>query len=228
MRNRHTNRGGAMIEFIFITPVWVSLLLGTMWIGSAMVRGLQVTQVARDAASMFCRGVDFSASTGNANDTLTKLTQELGTITSSGTGVVIFSVLTYVGNGVCAQLGSTYGTAGNNTPGNTGSHTGSCTNYGKFVFTQRYTVGNSGLRTSNFGAPATADPDSNNYYKITTLNYVTHTTDVSTFNLLPAPHEDGTDGYQSGQSIYLVEAYFPVAGGQPGYTQGGTYAYAVF
>jgi hypothetical protein len=40
---------------------------------------------------------------------------------------------------------------------------------------------------------------------------------VSSFNLLPKPKEDGTDGYQSGQPIYVVEAFF-----------GGTYAFAVF
>jgi hypothetical protein len=56
---------------------------------------------------------------------------------------------------------------------------------------------------------------------------VTHAGDVSTFNLLPAPKEDGTDGYQSGQPIYLVEVFFS-GGGKVGYNIGGTYAYAVF
>ncbi len=98
-----------MLEFCLLTPVWLPLLLGTMWIGSAMIRGLQVTQVARDAASMFCRGVDFSTGAGSdSNAILTKVTQELGTVTTSGTGVVIFSTLTYVGNSVCASAGTAY------------------------------------------------------------------------------------------------------------------------
>jgi hypothetical protein len=195
-----------------------------------MVRGLQVTQAARDAASMYCRAVDFSTGAGtDSNNILTRLTQEIGTVTTSGTGVFIFSSLTYVGNSVCAMAGSAYHDS--STPP---QHTAACTNYGKFVFTQRFTVGNTTLLTSNFGAPASADVDSTNQYKIPMTNtsnpshtYVTNPADVSTFNLLPAPLETGSDGYQSGQPIYVVEVYF-TGTGQVGYTKGGSYAYAVF
>jgi Flp pilus assembly protein TadG len=233
MRNpKRLNRGGAMVEFMMLTPIWLPLILGTLWIGSAMVRGLQVTEVARDAASMFCRGTDFSVAVGsNANNAeynsiLPNLASDLGTVTTTGNGVFIFSTLTYVGNSVCASLGSTYGTAP--TSGNAGSHTGSCTNYGKFVFTQQYLVGNTSLRSSTFGTPAAADLDSTNSYRIdSALTYVTHTADRSTFNLIPAPAELGSDGYQSGQPIYVVEAYFS-GRGQAGYTSGGDYSYAVF
>ena len=185
MRNKkRTNRGGALLEFTLLIPAWLPLLLGTMWIGSAMVRGLQVTQVARDGASMFCRGVDFSATgAGTAsNDILPKLTQELGTVTATGTGVVIFSTLTYVGNSVCTMAGAAYHDAA--TPP---QHTAACTNYGKFVFTQRYIVGNTTLRTSNWGAPAAGDPDSAKQYNIPITKYVVNPSDVSTFNLLPKP-----------------------------------------
>jgi len=57
MRTREPmNRGGAMMEFCLLVPVIVPLLVGTMWIGSTMVRGQQVTQMARDLASMYSRG----------------------------------------------------------------------------------------------------------------------------------------------------------------------------
>ena len=220
---KQTNRGGAMLEFTLLVPVWLPLLLGTMWIGSAMIRGLQVTQVARDAASMFARGVDFSTGAGSdSNNILTKVTQELGTVTTSGTGVLIFSTLTYVGNSVCALAGPTYHDS--NVPP---QHTAACTNYGKFVFIQRYIVGNTALRSSNFGAPAAGDLNSAKQYNIPIAKYVTNLADVANFNLLPNPLEDGTDGYQSGQPIYLVEAFF-TGRGQVGYTQGGSYAYAIF
>jgi hypothetical protein len=212
-----------MLEFTLLTPVWLPLLLGTMWIGSAMIRGLQVTQVARDAASMFCRAVDFSTGPGTpSNAILTKVTQELGTVTAAGTGVVIFSTITYVGDSVCFMAGPAYHDSA--TPP---KHTAACTNYGKFVFTQRYTVGNSTLRASNFGAPAATDTDSTKQYTIPITTYVTNTADKSTFSLLPKPLEDGTDGYQSGQPVYVVEAFFSGTG-QTGYTQGGSYAYAIF
>jgi hypothetical protein len=212
-----------MLEFTLLIPTWLPLLLGTLWLGSAMIRGLQVTQTARDAASMFCRGVDFSAGPGSDEEAmLGKVTQELGTLTSSGQGVIIFSTLTYVGDSVCAIAGSAYHDTA--TPP---KHTAACQNYGKFVFTQRYAVGNTSLRSSNFGAPAAADLDSTKQYSIPIAKYVSNTADQSTFSLLPNPAENGTDGYQSGQPVYLVEVYF-AGKGQVGYTPGGAYAYAVF
>jgi Flp pilus assembly protein TadG len=230
MRNRkQLNRGGAMMEFMLLAPLWLPLLLGTLWIGSAMVWELEITEVARDAASLYSRGTDFSVAAGSNSDVaadnaiLPNLAVDLGTVGTTGNGVFIFSTLTYVGNSVCAGISSTYGTAG--TPG---SHTASCTNYGKFVFTQQYKVGNAGKLNCHFGTPTAADLDASNSYKIDSpVTYVTHTGDVSTFNLVPAPQEMGSDGYQSGQPIYLVEVYFTNRA-EPGYTQGANYAYAVY
>ena len=221
MRTRKPmNRGGAMMEFSLLVPVIVPLLVGTMWIGSTMVRGQQVTQMARDLASMYSRGVNFSSTGGSTSSAiLTDLTQQLGTVTAAGTGVVIFSTLTYVGNSVCASAGSTYGSL------SPLSHTASCTNYGKFVFTQQYTQGNTGLRTSSFGTAPAADMNSN--FNVALTTYVTDASDVSTFNLLSAPQENGADGYQSGQPIYVVEVLF-TGSGLAGYTKGSNYAYAVF
>jgi hypothetical protein len=65
-------------------------------------------------------------------------------------------------------------------------------------------------------------------YNIALTTYVTDTSDVSTFNLLPTPAENGDDGYQSGQPTYVVEIYFQGPIGQKGYAQGGNYSYAVF
>jgi Flp pilus assembly protein TadG len=219
VRNRK-RRGGAMMEFTILVPVWLSLLLGTLWIGSAMIGGQQTMQMARDLASLYSRGVNFSSAGGaSASSTLTNITQQLGTMTSTGTAVAIFSTLTYVGNSVCASAGSTYGSS------SPPSHTASCSNYGKYVFTQQYKQGNTSLLTSKFGTPPSADMDAN--YNVTLTNQVTDSGDRSTFSLLPAPAEAGQDGYQSGQPIYLVEIFF-TGSGQMGYTQGSNYAYAVF
>jgi Flp pilus assembly protein TadG len=230
MRNRNrTESGTSMIEFILLVPVWLPLILGTMWIGSAMVRGQQVTQTARDLASMYSRGVNFSSVGGAASSqTLSTIAQQLGSVTASGTGVVIFTTLTYVGNSVCASLNGTngstvYGVAPSS--GSAGSHTANCTNWGKFVFTQQYGQGNTTLLTSKFGTAPTAHMDSN--FNIPSSYYVTDSTYQSTFNLLQAPLELGQDGYQSGQPVYLVETYFS-GKGQAGYASGGAYAYAVF
>ena len=208
------------MEFVLLIPVWLPLLLGTMWIGSAMVRGQQITQMARDLGSMYSRGVNFSSGGGmTSSETLTTITQQLGTLTASGTGVVVFSTVIYVGNSVCAAAGSTYGST------SPLSHTSACINYGKFVFTQQYTQGNTSLRSSAFGTAPSADMDAN--FDVSVIDQVTDLHDVSSFNLLPIPQENGTDGFQSGQPAYLVEVSFSGMG-QAGYTQGVSYAYAVF
>ena len=142
-----------MMEFMLLVPIWLPLILGTMWLGSAMVRGQQVTQLARDLASMYSRGVNFSSGGGSSSsETLTEIAQQVGTVTSTGTGAVVFTTLTYVGNSVCASLNGTngstvYGVAPSS--GSAGSHTANCTNWGKFVFTQQYSQGNTSLLTSH-------------------------------------------------------------------------------
>jgi hypothetical protein len=214
-----------MVEFTMLVPVWLPLLIGTLWIGSSMIRGQQVTQMARDLASMYSRdstNLNFAAApTTSSNAVLDDITKQLGTLTSTGNGVVIFSTITYAGNSFCASGGSTYGAT---TPSL--SHTGNCTNYGHFVFTQQYVQGNTSLLTSRFGTPPASDMDAN--YNVSTVTALTDTADVSTFNLIsPVPQENGSDGYQSGQPIYVVEVYFQ-SQGLAGYTKGGDYAYAVF
>ena len=228
-KQKPTQRGVAMVEFMLLVPVWLPLLLGTMWIGSALIRGQQVTSITRDLASMYSRRVDFSSNGGaTTSATLTDITQQAGTVTAQGTGVVIFTTLIYVGNSVCASLNGTngstvYGVAPSS--GSAGSHTANCTNWGKFVFTQQYSQGNTALLTSKFGTAPTNKMDSD--FNISSSDYVTNANYVSSFNYLPAPSELGTDGYQSGQPVYLVEVFFTGVG-QPGYAQGGNYAYAAF
>jgi hypothetical protein len=222
MGNRkRIDRGGAMMEFTLLIPVWLSLLLGTLWVGTAMIGGQQTMQMVRDLCSMYSRGVDFSSNGGSTSSAvLTDITQQLGSITASGSAVAIFTTITYVGNSVCASAGSTYGSTSPSL-----SHTAACTNYGHFVFTQQYTQGNTNLLTSKFGTAPAVDLDAN--YNISLIHQVSDTNDVSTFNLLTTPQENGQDGYQSGQPAYVVEVFF-AGSGQRGYTEGGNYAYAVF
>ncbi len=210
-----------MIEFTLIVPFWCTLLLGTFWCGTAMVRGLVVNEVARDLDSMWSRSTDFSATgAGGSNTILTSITQSLGTVTPTGTGVVWFTRLTYVGKSVCAGISPTYGVF---TPTLT-AYNPPCTNLGQFVITQQYSQGNTSLRSSAFGTAPVALLDASNDYEVdSAVTYATTATLVSNFNLLPKPQEAGADGYQSGNPIYVVEAYFTGTG-----PQGGVYGYAIF
>ncbi|MGA3260059.1 MAG: TadE family protein [Bryobacteraceae bacterium] len=225
MRNRKpTIRGGSMVEFSMLIPIWLPLLVGTLWIGSSMVRDQQVTQMARDLASMYSRGADFTSSASNqlgaqSSAILTQITEQIGSVTATGNAEVIFTTLTYVGKSVCASTSPPDVDASGNPSG--------CGNYGYFVYKQQYYQGNTGLISSNFGAPSGPLDASDN---IALADYVAQSGNRCTkFNLIPKPLEltPSTDGYQSGQPIYIVEVYVKSAG-LAGYTQGGDYAYAVF
>lgn len=222
-RDRQTQRGAAGVEFALLTCFWVPLLLGTLVIGSRLIRASQTVQVARDAGHMYARGVDFSL-TGN-QAMVVRLAKELGMAANGanppGDGVVILSTLTYIGRYQCKALGF----ADSATPPN--PDLSRCINYDHFVFTHRVTIGNPSLRSSSFGAPPASLVNSSGY--IANTDYVTKTSlRADAFNLLPKPKEDGSDGFQAGQFAYVVEAYF-TAPDFPGFmTGGGTYATALF
>lgn len=199
--SRKRLQGVSIIEFCFIAIVLVPLLLGTTGVGLNMLRSLQTVQLARDAGHMYARGADFST-TGNQT-ILATLGSAVGLSATAGSGnaVVILSTVTYVDKGACASDGKV---------DKNGNPSG-CTNYGQWVFTQRLTVGNSSIRTSNFGSPVTTGPNpvtvgSNG--KISLDDQVTKSGDVATFTgINPYANVNGTvSGLPSGQVIYIAEA----------------------
>ncbi|HZT30436.1 MAG TPA: hypothetical protein VFA33_11160 [Bryobacteraceae bacterium] len=217
--HQYSRQGGSAVEFALLTVVWAPLLLGTLAIGTTMIRGLQTIQVVRDTGHMYARGVDFSL---NGNQAMVAwLGQELGMAASGGQGVVILSTITYVGRYQCKAAG----VADSADPPNP---TAGCTNYGHFVFAHRLTIGNKPLRASSFGNPDAALVDATTGY-ITSDNYVKQAgARADSFTLLPKPKEDGTDGFQAGGFAYVVEAYF-LAPEFPGFlNHPGTYSYALF
>jgi Flp pilus assembly protein TadG len=233
-------RGAAMIEFSLLIPVWLTLLLGTFWFGSTMIRGIQVNQIARDAASIFARGAtDFSVAAGNSPDAtkfqiLSDMASGVGSLDpNSGNGVMIFSQLTYAGDNVCQLTGSSTYYKATNMPAH--MCLSAATNGNQFVFTQQYVVGNASLHASMWGTPPTTEINSGNHYTIpmtngTTGGYLLNIADrLNNFNLLPVPDQlltGSQDGYQSGQPAFAVEVFFSSLVGSK--FQGGNYAYSIF
>jgi hypothetical protein len=200
MKRRRT-RGVSTIEFAFSLMVLVPLFLGTGVTGINLIRSLQTVQLARDAGHMYARGVDFSQ-TGNQT-ILVNLGTNLGLSATAGQGtaVVILSELTYVDDNACAAAGAATG----------GVHNGSCTNYGFWVFEQRIEIGNTGIRTSNYGSPLTSGPNGVNIAANGTISlsdYVTKSGARATFSgVNPYQVVNGVaEGLPSGQSLYLAEA----------------------
>src|ERR1039457_856011 len=127
--NRKSLKGVSIMEFTLSMLVMVPLLLGTIACGIQLLQATQTTQLARDAARMYGRGLDFSQP-GNKT-ILAALGSDLGlhTTDTGGTAVLILSAVKYID----APIG--------------------CTNYHQWVFYQRLVIGNPGYRTSNFGSP---------------------------------------------------------------------------
>lgn len=201
MKTGHS-RGVSNIEFAFSLLVMVPLLLGTGVMGINMIRALQVVQLARDAGHMYARGIDF-ALPGNQT-VLADLGTDVGLSTTAGQGnaVVIFSSLTYVDKAACAAVGAVDAS---------GNPTAACTNYTRWVFTQRLTVGNTTVHPSNFGSPLTSGPTGvtlGSDGKISQSDQVTKAGDVATFSgVNPYSVTNGVaSGLPSGQVLYLAEA----------------------
>jgi len=182
--------------------VLVPLLLGTTAIGLNMVLDLQVVQLARDAGHMYAKGMDFSQ-TGNLT-ILTDLGSGVGMSSTAGQGnaVVVLSSVLYVDKGVCSGFGLV---DGNGNPAG-------CTNYQKWVFTQRLTIGNSTIHTSNLGSPVTTGGSAVTLDATTgkvnpASQEATNSGDVAVFNgLNPFVVAGNLDQLPSGQVLYVAEA----------------------
>ena len=176
---RQSQRGTAVIEFSLVTlTMFVPLLLVSIVLGLNLGRSIQATQVARDAGSMYMRGVDFSLSDNKL--LIQRLANGLNMTTTGGNGVVILSTVTFIPASTCAPI------------------LPSPCNSDKYVLTERITIGNSGLRTSNFATSGTVSQDASG----NVLNYMTDPNAVlSTF---------GTSvmTLSSGEYCYVSEAYF--------------------
>lgn len=200
---RTGQHGVSTLEFAFGSLVLVPLTLGMIAIGTNMIRTQQTVQLARDAGHMYARGIDFSLS-GNKS-LLAKLGANLGLSTNgnASSAVVILSTLVYVDRSMCAAVSAVDGS---------GNPTAACTNFGKWVFTQRLVVGKSSIRGSNYGSPVIGGPTGvaidSTTGKIPTTDSVKKPGAVARFNgVHPYSVTDGVaKGLPSGQSLYLAEA----------------------
>ena len=194
--------GVSSIEFAFSMLIMIPLLLGTGVMGINMIRALQTIQLARDAGHMYARGVDFGLA-GNQT-IIADLGNDLGLSSTAGQGnaVVILSTLTYVDKNACAAVGAVDAN---------GNPTAACTNYTQWVFAQRLTVGNTAVRSSNYGSPLTSGPTGvtiGTDGTVSASDQATKAGDVATFSgVNPYSVVNGvSQGLPSGQVLYLAEA----------------------
>ena len=156
---------------IFVIP----MAIGVLMVNSTAHRSDHANQVSRDIASMYAQGLDFS-NRGNQNIAL-NVAEGLGLNLRGGNGVLILSRIRVVSDPDCASPG--------------------CANKGYPVVTQRYVIGNSALRVSSFGTPASIDA--------ATGNVRNWSSDVS------ARAQDFPESLKPGEFIYAVECYLASA-----------------
>jgi hypothetical protein len=203
MKRKQRESGNAFVELAFILPILTSLFIGVSVLGVRLVKELALTQVARDAASMYARSVDFSMSSNQA--LLTRVGTLLGwpqstALSSTDPGVVYLSKIMYI-DGTCNGLPVT-------------DSKGRTCNKNSWVFLNTIIFGNTSIHTSNFGAPpacisacyeSVIDNLSTNQGDINVNEAYYNSQDkVSNFTYLGTP-ATGTPGFQPAQVANLVE-----------------------
>lgn len=184
---KRRQRGSTITEFSVVFPFLVAAFFGTVGLGISMVRYMQAVHIARDLAHMYAGGVDFTQ-TGNINIAI-KLAENTGMTANGGNGRVIFSKISTVYQADC-----------------TASGLGSCANKDLAVVTQRVTIGNAALLTSQFATPSPSnimDAQGN----ITAANYMNANTTVRAPLLTSLLSAAGTTQLQ-GDVANVTETYF--------------------
>jgi len=202
MRKKTGEKGNEVLEFVFVVLVLIPLLMYTVVIGTDLARAVEVAQVARDAGSMYVRGIDFSQS-GNQQE-LARLGQDLGmAIPGTGSGAVMLSKVTYIPSGGC---------------------TSPC-NSAQYVLVQRVTIGDTstgGVFPSNSFVQLAGTPTYDSSGNV--ANYTTDSNAV-------VSGVSSKLTLNSGEYAYIAEAYFPspLANNFPGFSaNAGNYSYTIF
>lgn len=152
-------RGNTILEFALVMVFLVPMFAGAFTIGMALAKGIQVSNVARDAVVLMVRavtdpnsGLDLSQTQNQriivraaAGLSMNSDTQQDPDPT--GKGVVILSKVVFVGPAECS-VGII--------PAPTGAppwNAGNCPNFGSYVFAYRVVIGNGTRWSSTLGQP---------------------------------------------------------------------------
>ena len=168
-----------MIELALAMSVAFPLLLGVGAIGIRLGNTLQTTQLTRDVAHMYAMGADFSLPGTQA---IAGALSRNFNLTPTGHAVLLFSTVYVVQQIDCTAAGLQ-----------------SCPNLNLPVFTQRIALGNTTLRSSQFGTPPANYIGSGG--NIAVANYCAQTSLIASgFNSVLA--------LGAGQYSTVVEGYF--------------------
>jgi hypothetical protein len=175
MENRTPQARATTVRLYAVGAIFlVPLSIGVLLVNSSASQNDHANEISRDVASMYAQGIDFSKAE-NRNIVL-RAAEGLGVHIDQGQGVLIISKIRVVHDSDCSS-----------------DQKPNCSNKGYAVVTQRYVMGNTGLRSSSFGTPARIDT--------ATGNVRNWTSDIS------ARAQDFTTRLNPGEFTYAAECY---------------------
>jgi hypothetical protein len=175
-----TQKGQAMLEFSIVAISLAFLFAGAFTIGAMLNKALQVSNVTRSAAVLMVTAVTNTKANLNLvlpqnQRILIREANGLGMASdaqydpsSTGNGAIFLSKIILVGNNECAAGVSPIP---NGVPPWT---TTSCPNYNSYVFAYYVAIGNNTRWASAFGAPPTADVQSDGTLSAVSIATDTH------------------------------------------------------
>ena len=158
-RKKRNARGNTIIEFAIVMAFLVPMLAGAFTIGMAVTKGIQASNVARDAVVLMVRAVTDPNSGLDLGQTqnqriIVRAAQGFGMSSdaqydpsSTGKGVVILSKIILVGSNECSK--GIVPAPGGAPPWNTGN----CPNFNSYVYAYRIVIGNGTRWASVLGNP---------------------------------------------------------------------------
>lgn len=181
-RLRSDSGANVMFEFAISLPFLVLMVVGTFAVGLMFDRSLTQGQLARNAANMYARGIRFNtvATQQLLVNAATGMNMQLD---GTGDTVVYLTTLTRVRSDANCVVG------GASVP---------CGNRGLIVMAQRFSVGNTSIGPSIFGAVAAGNLDSqSNVISFEHQSYARATTSASI--------SDPATGLGEGEFIYAAD-----------------------
>lgn len=178
---RRGERGTSVLEFALVALPMLFMMLGVVVIGLDLGQAVQVAQIARDADSMYSRGVDFTQT--SAQNFLIQLGQNMNLQSGSGNGLITLSEIQSVPVNGCASP---------------------CNSY-KDVLVQRITIGNTGITD---GATRFPTAGTVTYTQPTGAGCACYVANYTTDNNAIVTNFSSTITLQPNAVTFVAEAYF--------------------
>jgi hypothetical protein len=183
---KRSEAGNTILELALASLIMVPCCLGVAGLGMTLGNFIRISQIVRDSAHMFARGIDFDRDENK--DIILRLASSMNVTRTGGDGIVIFSKIITPSQQDCEAA----------------NRANNCPNRNVPVLIHRVTIGQTSVRASQFGTPNSnlINADGN----ITSADYLTQSSAIAT--AFGAELTRAGMQQERGDIPYLVEGYF--------------------